>query len=49
MRLPHRVGVGDPDTLWPVNHKYVEMMAIVVVSDNFDPNPVVNLVLSNLQ
>jgi hypothetical protein len=34
----------SPDTLWPANHKYVEVTATVVVSDNFDPNPVVTLV-----
>ena len=33
-----------PDLLWPVNHKYVEVVATVVASDNFDPNPVVSLV-----
>ncbi|MEW6094876.1 MAG: ExeM/NucH family extracellular endonuclease [Chloroflexota bacterium] len=34
----------SPDTLWPANHKYVEVTATVVVSDNFDPNPTVTLV-----
>jgi hypothetical protein len=33
-----------PDVLWPANHKYVDVTATVVVSDNFDPNPVVELV-----
>jgi predicted extracellular nuclease len=33
-----------PDRLWPVNHKYVEVTAAVVAADNFDPNPVVELV-----
>ena len=33
-----------PEILWPVNHKYVEVVATVVASDNFDPNPVVSLV-----
>jgi len=33
-----------PDTLWPANHKYVDVTATVVVSDNFDPNPTVELV-----
>ena len=33
-----------PDTLWPANHKYVDVTASVVVSDNFDPNPTVTLV-----
>jgi predicted extracellular nuclease len=33
-----------PDALWPANHKYVDVAATVVVSDNFDPNPVITLV-----
>ena len=33
-----------PDMLWPPNHKYVDVMATVNVSDNFDPNPTVTLV-----
>jgi len=33
-----------PDTLWPANHKYVEVKATVVAADNFDPNPSVTLV-----
>jgi predicted extracellular nuclease len=33
-----------PDTLWPPNHKYVDVTATVVVSDNFDPNLTVELV-----
>jgi len=33
-----------PDVLWPANHKYVDVTATVVVSDNFDPNPTVELV-----
>ncbi len=33
-----------PDVLWPANHKYVDVTATVVVSDNFDQNPTVNLV-----
>jgi len=33
-----------PDILWPVNHKYVEVTAVVVVSDNFDPNPAITQV-----
>ena len=32
-----------PDMLWPVNHKYVDVTASVVVSDNFDTNPIVTL------
>ena len=34
----------SPDSLWPANHKYVDVEATVVVSDNFDPNPSVTLV-----
>jgi hypothetical protein len=33
-----------PDLLWPANHKYVEVQATVVASDNFDPNPTVTFV-----
>jgi predicted extracellular nuclease len=33
-----------PDTLWPANHKYVDVAATAVVSDNFDPSPTVTLV-----
>jgi hypothetical protein len=33
-----------PDKLWPVNHKYVKVVATVVATDHFDPNPVVTLV-----
>ncbi len=33
-----------PDKLWPVNHKYVDVLATVTASDNFDPNPTVALV-----
>jgi hypothetical protein len=33
-----------PDMLWPPNHKYVDVVATVVVSDNFDPEPTVTLV-----
>lgn len=33
-----------PDTLWPVNHKYVEVQATVTAGDNFDPNPTISLV-----
>ena len=31
------------DTLWPANHKYVEVTATVVAADNFDTDPVVTL------
>jgi predicted extracellular nuclease len=33
-----------PDTLWPPNHKYVDVTATVVASDNIDPLPIVTLV-----
>jgi hypothetical protein len=33
-----------PNELWPANHKYVDVTATVVVRDNFDPNPTVELV-----
>jgi len=33
-----------PNVLWPANHKYVDVTATVVVSDNFDPDPAVTLV-----
>ncbi|MBN1303693.1 MAG: ExeM/NucH family extracellular endonuclease [Anaerolineales bacterium] len=33
-----------PDTLWPANHKYVEVTAAPAAADNFDPNPTVSLV-----
>ena len=33
-----------PNVLWPANHKYVDVTATVSVSDNFDPNPTVELV-----
>ena len=33
-----------PDLLWPPNHKYVDVTAIVTVNDNFDPNPVITLI-----
>ena len=34
----------SPDTLWPVNHKYVMVVATVVATDNFDPAPAIRLV-----
>ena len=34
----------SPNVLWPPNHKYVQVTATVVVTDNFDPNPQVSLV-----
>jgi len=34
----------SPDTLWPPNHKYVDVTASVSVSDNFDPIPTVTLI-----
>jgi predicted extracellular nuclease len=33
-----------PEVLWPANHKYVDVVATVAVSDNFDPSPTVTLV-----
>ena len=33
-----------PDTLWPANHRYVDVSATAVVSDNFDATPTVTLV-----
>lgn len=33
-----------PEVLWPVNHKYVDVIASVIVNDNFDPNPIITLV-----
>lgn len=33
-----------PNVLWPANHKYVDVTATVVVSDNFDLSPTVELV-----
>jgi uncharacterized protein len=32
-----------PSVLWPPNHKYVNVTAVVTASDNFDPNPTVTL------
>ncbi|MEN8173854.1 MAG: nuclease, partial [Chloroflexota bacterium] len=32
-----------PNNLWPANHKYVDVTATVVATDNFDPNPTVVL------
>ncbi len=36
--------VATPTILWPANHQYVDVTASVIVSDNFDPAPVVTLV-----
>ncbi len=33
-----------PNELWPANHKYVDVMATVTASDNFDPNPTITRV-----
>ncbi len=33
-----------PETLWPANHKYVDVTATVLAADNFDPNPTITLV-----
>ncbi len=35
---------AKPSVLWPANHKYVRVTTAVVVDDNFDPNPTVELV-----
>ena len=43
--VPPTVTVSvTPDTLWSPNHKYVEIVATVDVSDNWDPNPTVTLI-----
>ena len=34
----------SPDTLWPPNHKYVDVQATVTVADDVDPDPTVTLV-----
>ncbi len=34
----------SPNMLWPPNHKYVDVTATVLASDNFDLNPFVTLV-----
>ena len=34
----------NPKTLWPANHKYVNVTATVTALDNLDPNPAVALV-----
>jgi predicted extracellular nuclease len=34
----------SPEMLWPPNHKYVDVLATVVVLDNFDPSPTLELV-----
>ena len=36
-----------PDTLWPANHKYVDVTATVEYSDNFDPNPSLSVVVTS--
>ena len=33
-----------PEVLWPANHRYVDVAATAVVSDNFDSSPTVTLV-----
>ncbi len=33
-----------PNVLWPANHKYVDITATVLASDNFDPDATVSLV-----
>jgi hypothetical protein len=34
-----------PDTLWPVNHKFVDVEVTVTATDNFDPNPTITFAL----
>ena len=41
---PTLVVTATPDMLWPPNHKYVDVTVAVAVSDNFDPNPTIELV-----
>jgi uncharacterized protein len=38
-----------PTYLWPANHKYVDVMATITVSDNFDPNPSCDAGLGDIQ
>lgn len=33
----------SPDTLWPANHKYVDVTVSLNVSDDFDPTPTITL------
>jgi hypothetical protein len=43
--IPPEVSVSvTPDMLWPPNHKYVTVKATVSVSDNIDPNPLLEFV-----
>ncbi|MEA3501183.1 MAG: ExeM/NucH family extracellular endonuclease, partial [Actinomycetota bacterium] len=35
---------ATPSVLWPANHKYVRVTTTVVVDDNFDPDPTVELI-----
>ncbi len=37
----------SPDTLWPANHKYVDVTATIEVSDNFDPNPTIEVSITS--
>ncbi len=39
----------SPDTLWPANHKYVDVTATVNAADNFDTNPTITLLIRHLQ
>lgn len=41
---PKTTVLASPDTLWPPNHKYVDITATVTVSDICDPSPTVTLV-----
>jgi hypothetical protein len=40
---PNLTASVSPSTLWPANHKYVNVSATVLADDNFDANPVVTL------
>ena len=33
-----------PDSIWPVNHKYINVTATVKAADNFDPSPTITLI-----
>jgi len=41
---PELAIVLTPSTLWPANHKLVEVTALIQAEDNYDPNPTIALV-----
>ena len=43
LRRPFDALSVSPDVLWPANHKYVDVTATIEVSDNFDPNPTIEV------